>query len=306
MKPKVVLAGGSGCLGRLLRRHLVQQGFEVVVLSRNALGGVAKWDGETAGAWVTELDGAEAVINLAGRSVDCRYTAANRRRIIDSRVKSTRVLGEAIIRCARPPGVWLNSSTATIYRHTFGPAWDETGEIGAAPEANDAFSVEVATAWESEFGKAVTPRTRKVALRTAMVLSRDGGVFPVMDRLVRCGLGGAMAGGRQFMSWIHGHDFCRAVEWLIRHDEVAGPVNVAAPNPLTNAEFMREVRRARGVPFGLPAARWMLEVGAVFLRTETELIVKSRRVIPGRLPAGGFTFTHPNLRSALDDLAAPL
>lgn len=299
MNGKIILAGGTGCLGRLLQRHLTKQGFEVCVLSRRAEAGTVRWDGETLGPWTAELEGAAAVINLAGRSVDCRYTAANRRRIMDSRIKSTRVVGEAIGRCARPPRVWLNSSTATIYRHTFGPSWDETGETGATPAAKDAFSVEVATAWEHEFGRAVTAHTRKVALRTAMVLSRGGGVFPVVDRLVRCGLGGAMAGGRQFMSWIHEDDFCRALGWLIQRGDFAGPVNLAAPNPLTNAGFMREFRRVRGVPFGLPAAGWMLEVGAVFLRTETELIIKSRRVVPGRLLDAGFTFRFPELPAAL-------
>ncbi len=302
MKPKIVLAGGAGFLGRLLQVHLVARGFEVVVLSRRTGAGAIRWDGETLGPWATELEGAEAVVNLAGRSVDCRYHKRNRRLIMDSRIKSTRVLGEAIARCARPPKVWLNSSTATIYRHTFGPAWDEAGQIGARPEANDAFSVEVATAWEGEFEQARTPHTRKVALRTAMVLDREGGVFPVLDRLVRFGLGGAMGSGRQFMSWIHGDDFGRAVEWLIRHDEVDGPVNLAAPQPLPNGEFLSEVRRARGVRFGLPAARWMLEVGAFFLRTETELIIKSRRVVPGRLLAAGFEFRFPALAAAVAEL----
>lgn len=303
LKPKIVLAGGAGCLGSLLRDHFVAAGFEVVILSRRAGPGTVVWDGETLGAWAVELEGAEAVVNLAGRSVDCRYTAANRRQIMDSRVRSTRILGEAIARCERPPKVWLNSSTATIYRHTFGPAWDEAGEIGGCAEANDEFSVQVATEWERVFHEANTPETRKLALRMAMILSPAGGVFPVLDRLVRLGLGGPMGHGRQFMSWIHGEDLCRAVEWLIRHEEVSGAVNLAAPDPQPNAEFLRLFRRARGIKLGLPATRWMLEAGAFLLRTETELIIKSRRVVPGRLLAAGFQFRFPTLSSALAELA---
>lgn len=307
MKRKLVLAGGNGCLGRVLAREFAARGDEVVVLSRGAgqEAGVrsVRWDGERVGPWAAELEGAFAVINLAGRSVDCRYTEANRRLILDSRLKSTRVLGEAIARCAQPPRVWLNSSTATIYRHTFGPAWDETGEIGGCAEAKDIFSVHVATEWERVFAEAATPRTRKVALRAAMVLSREGGVFPVLRRLVRLGLGGSVAGGRQFMSWIHEADFVRAVEWLLAHDEITGPVNLAAPAPVTNAEMMRELRTVCRMPVGLPATQWMLELGTWLLRTESELVIKSRRVVPGRLLAGGFQFEFPNLGAALEDLA---
>ncbi len=302
MKPKIVLAGGAGCLGSLLRDHFVAAGFEVVILSRRAGPGTVVWDGETLGAWAVELEGAAAVVNLAGRSVDCRYTAANRRQIMDSRLRSTRVLGEAIARCERPPKAWLNSSTATIYRHTFGPAWDEAGEIGGCAEAKDEFSVQVATEWEREFEQAPTPHTREVALRAAMVLSREGGVFPVLRRLARLGLGGRMGDGRQFMSWIHGTDFVRAVELLIRNDAISGIVNLAAPGPVPNAEFMSQLRRAVGMPYGLPATRGMLEVGAFVLRTETELIIKSRRVVPGRLRAAGFQFRFPTLSSALAEL----
>ncbi len=299
---KLVLAGGAGCLGAVLRRHFTDAGWEVIVLSRQDGPGRVGWDGHRGGPWEAALCGADAVVNLAGRSVDCRYTAHNRRLIMDSRILSTRILGAAIARCERPPKVWLNSSTATIYRHTTGPAWDESGEIGAHPEAKDAFSVEVAQAWEREFEQARTPATRKVALRTAMVLSRLGGVFPVLGRLVRAGLGGTMGGGDQFVSWIHETDFCRAVDWLIGQEDLSGPVNVSAPGPRKNAEFMDEFRRARSMPLGLPASRWMLELGAMVLRTETELILKSRRVVPGRLLTSGFRFRYPDLEAALSDL----
>jgi len=305
---RIILAGGSGFLGQILREHFLKQGCEVVVLTRcpgesNDKSGEVFWDGRALGEWARELDGADVLINLAGRSVDCRYHARNRKLMMDSRLDSTRVLGEAVARCANPPKVWLNSSTATIYRHTFGPAWNEDGEIGATPEAQDAFSIEIATAWEREFNAAKTPRTRKVALRSAMVLGHGANsVFPVLCRLARFGLGGRMASGRQYVSWIHEKDFCRALDWVIDHVEFTGPVNLAAPNPVTNAEMMATVRKLCGVPFGLPATAWMLEVGAFFLRTETELIIKSRRVAPAKLLASGFKFQFPELRAALENL----
>jgi uncharacterized protein (TIGR01777 family) len=309
---RVILAGGSGFLGNILSEHFRGQGREVVVLTRSARPHAGpeqprecSWDGCTPGEWTRELDGADVLINLAGRSVDCRYHARNRRLLMDSRIDSTRVLGEAVSRCARPPGIWLNASTATIYKHTHGPAWDENGEIGATPEAQDAFSIEIATAWEREFNAANAPLTRKVALRMAMVFGHGrNSVFPVLCRLARCGLGGRMASGKQFVSWIHAADLCRALDWVIEREGFTGPVNLAAPHPVTNREMMATVRELCGVPFGLPAAAWMLEVGAFFLRTETELIIKSRRVVPGRLLADGFQFHFTQMREAMADLLA--
>ncbi len=305
---RIILAGGSGFLGRILEAHFAGTGWEVVILTRsphqtNGAGKQVAWDARTPDTWETELDGATAVINLTGKSVNCRYTARNRREILDSRVNSTRILGEAIGRCRRSPQVWLNASTATIYRHTFGDPWDENGEIGAVREAKDAFSVEVATAWERTLGEARTPGTRKIALRMAMVLGAgSNSVFPVLRRLVRLGLGGKMGNGRQFVSWMHEADFCRAVEWLIAHDEIHGAVNLAAPNPLPNGEMMSALRQACRMPFGLPATNAMLEAGAFFLRTETELIIKSRRVIPRRLIDSGFQFQFPTVRGAFESL----
>jgi uncharacterized protein (TIGR01777 family) len=306
---RVILAGGSGFLGRSLTRALSNEGYEVIVLTRSPRSPAGKvqfvsWDGSTLGDWVAWLEGAKSLVNLAGRSVDCRYNAGNRRAILDSRIHSTRVLGEAIGSCAKPPSVWLNSSTATIYKHSLDRPMDEaTGEIGATPEAKDAFSVEVARAWERALDEARTPATRKVALRTAMVFGPGrGGVFPVLRRLVRLGLGGPLAGGNQFVSWIHGEDFCHAIQWLIVRDDLSGPINLAAPGPVTYREMMRAFRRVFRVPVGLPATRWMLEVGAFFLRTETELIIKSRRVIPARLMASGFQFRFSNLEDAVRDL----
>jgi uncharacterized protein (TIGR01777 family) len=305
---RIVLAGGSGFLGGVLAEYFRKLDYEIVILTRSRhadLPGIRHvvWDGENLGDLAHELDGSDALINLAGLSVNCRYHSRNRRRILDSRLNSTRVLGEAIARCAKPPRVWLNSSTATIYKHTYGPAWDESGEIAGTPEAKDIFSVEVATAWEKVFDAANTPCTRKVLLRSAMVLGRGGNsVFPMLQRLVRLGLGGKMASGRQYVSWIHQTDFCRAVEWLMTRNDISGPVNLAAPNPLPNAEMMRTLREVCGKGLGLPAALWMLEIGAFFLRTETELIIKSRRVIPGRLIKAGFQFRYTFIHDAFKDL----
>ncbi len=310
MKSKIILAGGSGFLGNVLAEFFAVKGNEVVILTRNPkprAGFIheARWDGETVGDWRKELEGARALINLAGISVNCRYHARNRKLMLDSRLNSTRVLGEAIARCANPPPVWLNSSTATIYKHNFGPAWDETGEIGGCADAKDIFSVHVAMEWERVFNEASTPCTRKVALRSAMVLGHGGNsVLPNLLRLTRLGLGGSMAGGSQFVSWIHQEDFCRAVEWIIEHEKLSGPVNLAAPNPMTNMEFMATLREVCRRPFGLPASRWMLEIGAFFMRTETELIIKSRRVVPGKLLASGFTFRHPQVLPAIEHLVA--
>jgi uncharacterized protein (TIGR01777 family) len=307
MNKRIILAGGSGFLGNALAKRFLAQQHEVIVLTRtprNRSDGVKEiaWDGKSLGDWARLVDGAEVIINLTGCSVDCRYTEANRRVIIASRVDSTRVLGEATARCAKPPRVWLNASSATIYKHTFDCAMDENGETGATPEAKDEFSIEVIREWERALSEARTPATRKVALRITLVFGAKGGVFPVLRRLARFGLGGRMGSGRQFVSWIHSEDFCRAVEWLIARDDLSGPVNLAAPNPLPNREMMRLLREACGAPFGLPATEWMLEVGAFFLRTETELILKSRRVVPGRLLASGFQFKFPKLDEALKDL----
>lgn len=307
---RIVLAGGSGFLGSVLADYFKRRGHEVVILARRiprkrdtAVTWV-QWDGRTWGDWAQHLEGTKALINLAGRSVDCRYHTRNRRLMMDSRLDSTRVLGEAIARCERPTRVWLNSSTATIYKHSFDRAMDEaTGELGATPEAKDAFSIEVASAWEKTFAAANTPDTRKVSLRTAMVLgSGSNSVLPVLRRMARLGLGGTLGSGRQFVSWIHERDFCRAIEWLIENPELTGPINLSAPLPLPNREMMRIVRSVYRIPFGLPAPEWLLELGAFFLRTETELMIKSRRVVPKRLLESGFEFRFPHFRGAVEDL----
>jgi len=308
---KVVIPGGAGHVGTFLSKALTEDGHEVVVLSRESRRlppGVrlVRWDGCTAGAWTAEVDGSDAVINLAGRSVSCRYTPANLRAMMSSRVDSTRAVGAAIARAAAPPRVWLQMSTATIYAHTYGPAQDESGTIGGdEPDvpAYWAYSVDIAREWEAAQQAADTPRTRKVALRTAMVMSTGpGGVFAVLSNMVRLGIGGAVAGGRQYVSWIHETDFVRAVRFLLTHDDLSGPVNVAAPAPVPQRELMRALRHAWRFPIGIPATRWMAELGALVLRSDTELLFKSRRVTPGKLSAAGFTFTHPSWPTAAEEL----
>jgi uncharacterized protein (TIGR01777 family) len=307
-KKRIVIAGGSGFLGQVLATHFLNAHWNAVILSRSPdqaglAGRPVGWDARTLSDWAKEIDGSDAVINLTGKSVNCRYNARNRQEILESRIHSTRVLGEAIHRCGQPPPIWLNASTATVYRHTFGEPWDETGQTEATAEAKDRFSVEVAWAWEKALNEATTPRTRKVALRLAMVLGLGkNSVFPVLRRLSRLGLGGRMGSGRQFVSWIHETDYCRAVEWLITHDNFHGPINLTAPNPIPNGEMMRTLRQVCRVPLGIPATNWMLEIGAFVLRTETELLIKSRRVIPGCLLESGFGFQFPTIRQAFEDL----
>jgi uncharacterized protein len=309
---KFVLPGGSGQVGQVLARHFVSQGHDVVVLCRGdqvPSGRTVSWDGKTLGTWASEIDGADVIINLAGRTVNCRYTPENLRQMMDSRVDSTRVVGQAIEKAAKPPKLWLQMSTATIYAHRFDAPNDEaTGIIGGAEgdvPVYWGYSVEIAKNWEKTLAEANTPNTRKVALRASMIMSPDReGIFDVMSRLVRFGLSGSAAGGKQFVSWIHDRDFIRALEFLIEHDEIDGAVNIASPGPLPYNDFMAAMRKAWGMPIGLPAMKWMLEIGAWVMRTDTELVLKSRRVIPGRLVEKGFVFDFPEWTGAVTDLVA--
>ncbi len=332
---KIVIPGGQGQIGMFLAWGLQGAGHEVVVLSRSPVrenlrervgpggpptsrstglrraihdsGRVVNWDGESLGEWAKEIDGADVVINLAGRSVNCRFTPEHRREVMESRTKSTRVVGEAIARAARPPRAWLQASTATIYAHRYDAANDEaTGILDTAgPEWPDTwrFSTRVAQEWEKAVNEAATPRTRKVILRTSIVMAPGaGGAFDVMLKLVRFGLGGKNGDGRQYVSWMHDEDFLRAIFWLIEHEELAGPVNLASPNPVPNAEFMRGLREAWGAKVGLPAAKWMIEIGTRLMQTESELVLKSRRVVPGKLLAAGFVFKFTTWPEAARDL----
>jgi uncharacterized protein (TIGR01777 family) len=306
---RIVLAGGTGFLGKLLYGYFSTAGCDVLVLTRSPRAGYeVPWDGRSLGPWAAQLEGAGVLLNLAGKSVNCRYNERNRKLIMDSRVESTRVLGEAVAKCKNPPAVWLNASTATIYRHSLDRDQDENSrDFSPTAEVKDAFSVSVTAAWEEAFAAAVAPKTRKVALRISMVLGTEpGSVFRVLLRLARLGLGGRMASGKQYVSWIHERDFCRAIEWLIATESISGQVNMTAPHPIPNAGMMRVLRRSSHMPIGLPATAWMLEAGAFFMRTETELILKSRRVVPRRLLDSGFNFLFPRFEDAAPDLMAKL
>ncbi|PTX92235.1 TIGR01777 family protein [Verrucomicrobia bacterium LW23] len=320
---RIVIPGGNGDLGAILARHLHDAGHHVVVFSRRPSvtpWKTKRWDGSFSEDLLREIDGADAVINLAGRSVNCRYGASNRREILVSRTVTTEAVGQAIFRAERPPRVWLQASSATLYAHRYDAPNDEaTGRIGdnsSAPARSDAtreghpawrFSVDVVQAWERAATESPgAQRTRLVLMRVAMVMATAGGAFPVLRSLARLGLGGAIGDGRQYVSWIHELDFVRAVDFLLARHEIAGPVNFASPNPLPNRDFMQHLRVAQRVPFGLPTPEFLLEAGAFFMRTESELVLKSRRVVPGRLLQAGFTFRYPTWPEAASELCTRL
>jgi hypothetical protein len=323
---RIVLPGGSGQVGQALARHFTERGHQVTVLTRGpytAPWQTVHWDGEEIGSWTESLEGADACINLTGRNVNCRSNAANRKAIYESRIRSTRLLGRVIAGLSAPPRVWLNASAATIYRRALDEdgvdlPLDEACALGGEERQAEAegaegleerwaerrgFSVCVARDWEAEFFAAETPRTRKVALRSAVVLSPTAGsAFGVLSNLVRFGLGGKQGNGRQFVCWIHEADYARAVEFLIAHEELVGPINMVAPTPLSNREFMAALRCAWDVPNGLPAPSLAIKLGAFFMRTESELVLQSCRAIPGRLLEAGFEFEFPEWAEAAEDL----
>ncbi|CAN5556001.1 TIGR01777 family oxidoreductase [soil metagenome] len=306
MKPhKIILAGGSGFIGQLLIEHWKNAPVDIVVFSRKPCTSHDRvryvvWDGETLGEWANELDGADVLINLSGKSVDCRYTKRNKQLIMRSRINSTSILGEAIRQAAIPPRLWINSASATIYRHALDRQMDEeTGDTKTDRPAHQ-FSVQVCKTWEQTFWGADVPVTvRKVVLRMAIVLGQEGGALPLLKRLIHVGLGGKMGRGDQFMSWLHERDLSRIFDFIIQNDTIAGTYNASAPNPIRNHEFMALLRRSLGVPIGLPATEWMLTIGAFFLRTETELVLKSRNVVPRKLLDAGFTFDFSNAKDAI-------
>ena len=305
---KIVIPGGTGQVGSILSRALQAKRHDVVVLSRTGADHVrcVKWDAKTLGGWADEIDGCDVVINLAGRSVNCRYTAENLKLMLDSRVDSARVIGSAIAQAKRPPRVWLQMSTATIYAHRFDAPNDENGQIGGDEPGVPGYwrtSIDIAKAWERAQHEAVTPDTRKVALRSAMVMSPDrGGILDFLLGLTRRGLGGPIAAGQQYMSWIHDRDFVRAIEFLMDRGDISGAVNLASPHPLLQRDFMTALRDATETRIGLPATKWMIEIGAYFMQTDSELVLKSRRVVPGRLLSAGFHFDFPAWPAAAHEL----
>ncbi len=304
MNPTVAIIGANGFLGRYLTRHFTRTGREVAAIARSRKGWSGdgmflQWNGKDLGPWALALEGAEVVINLAGRSVNCRYNALNRKEILRSRTESTTVVGEAIANCKVPPKLWINASTATYYRHAEDCAQDEwQGERGTG------FSVEVAEAWEDAFFRAKVPgATRKIAARTSMVLANEQEtVFDVFNHLARRGLGGTLGNGNQRISWIHMEDFLRSIEHLMKDPFIEGIVNISAPEAPSNRQWMKYFREMAGMPLGLPASRQMLEIGARLLKTETELVLKSRWVNPLRLKESGFRWRYPTATGAIDDL----
>ena len=301
MSQKILIPGGSGFLGRYLGEFFIQKGYEIYILSR----GKAKvedqmnfvhWDGETLGDWAALMEEVDIVINMAGRTVNCRYTEENKRQILESRLRSTRILGEAIQKAKNPPKIWFNSSSATIYEDTRGASLandESSSRIG------DDFSMGVCKQWEKVFNEAQTPHTRKIILRTAITLGMQGGALPPLVNMAKWGLGGKQAGGQQFVSWLHVKDFARIIDFLMQNEEAEGVYNAAAPNPMLNQDFMQILRKVCGRSFGLPLQTWMLKLGAVMIKTETELLLKSRKVVSTRLAKEGFNFEYPTLEKAL-------
>ena len=298
---KIILAGGNGYLGRVLTDYYKDKTKEIVILSRHEKQTERNvrtviWDGKTRGKWAAELVNADILINLCGKNVNCRYTPKNKAEIIASRVLPTELLGMVVHDMFEPPKLWINITSATIYRHAEDrPQDEETGQIG------EGFSVDVCNAWEYAFNKYDTPKTRKIALRMGIVLGRSDSVFPRLLNLVKLGVGGKQGNGWQYVSWVHEHDAARSTEWFANHPELQGVFNCVAPNPIKNAELMHTIRKTYGMPFGLPAPRWLLEPGAIVIGTETELILKSRWVLPKRLLDSGFKFQYEKAEDAVKE-----
>jgi uncharacterized protein (TIGR01777 family) len=296
---KIVLAGGNGYLGRVLAKYYGDKAAEIVILSRHEKQQernvrTVVWDGKTWGKWAAELVNADMLVNLCGKNVNCRYTEKNKAEIFSSRLEPTELLGKVIHDLVEPPKLWINVSSATIYRHAEDrPQDEETGEHG------EGFSVDVCEAWEYAFNKYDTPKTRKIALRMGIVLGRGDSVFPRLLNLVKMGMGGRQGNGQQYVSWVHELDAARCTDWFADHPGLEGIFNCTAPEPVKNDRLMQIIRKAAGYPLGLPAPKWLLEIGSVFIRTETELILKSRWVLPKRLLDSGFTFTFPQAEDAV-------
>ena len=298
---RVVLAGGSGFLGRALAEEFSRAGYEVVVLTRKAAKNSARvrqvvWDGRSVGEWAHELEGAVAFVNLAGRSVDCRYTKKNRREIVESRVHSVEAVGRACAACDEPPKVLVQAGSLAIYGDAGRRVCDESAPAGTG------FGADVCLRWEHAFNSLDLPSTRKVLLRIGFVLGRDGGALPKLSRLAKFYLGGTTGEGHQYISWLHVRDFCRLVLWCVEHNEAEGVFNATGPCPVMNAEFMCELRCALKRPWSPRVPAWLVRIGSLLLRTEAELALTGRRCLPERLVERNFKFIYTNLESALADL----
>lgn len=303
MKPKIIIPGGSGFIGKYVAYFFEKKDYEVIILTRGKTRkenniSYMNWDGKTLDTWAATFENAALILNLAGKSVDCRYNQENKKKIMESRVHSTYIIGKAIEACAAPPKVWINMSTATIYEYTLdGPANDEVNGI-----IGDDFSMGVAKAWEAEFNKFDLSNTRKITLRTSIVLGKEGGALHHLKPLVKCGLGGKNGSGKQFVSWIHVDDLAEMVQWFLGNPDTKGIYNCTSPTPVSNSFFMQKIRETFGIPFGLPAYKWMIEIGCFLLRSESELVLKSRKVIPKRALDEGFIFKYKNLEDALENV----
>jgi uncharacterized protein (TIGR01777 family) len=303
MKNKIVIAGGSGSLGSSMIRKYYATETDLIVLTRGKAFqdkniSYVFWDGKSKGAWTAELEGANAVINLTGKSVNCRYTEKNKKEIISSRVDSTKIIGDAIRDCKIPPKVWINAGSAAIFGNGGDIVKTEGSSIGQG------FSVEVCKAWEKEFNEAVTPATRKIFLRIGMVLQLDKGVLKPFMNMVKLGAGGKIGSGNQYLTWIHEEDFVNMIEWLIGEESLAGVLHCASPNPVTNSNFMKSLRTVLGMPFGLPTPSVFVRMGALFIGTEAELVLTGRRVVSKVLEERQFPFRFPVLEEALKDILA--
>ncbi len=299
---KIIIAGGSGFLGDIIINHFINTPTKVIILTRGKERehkniSYLNWDGKTFGNWAKEIGTADAVINLTGKSVDCRYTEENKKEIIESRVNATKILGEVISKSKTPPALWINAASATIYRYSEDKDMDEY-----STEFGHGFSVDVCKKWENSFEEFILPNTRKAVLRITMVLGKNGGVVPVLKKLTKLGLGGKMGSGNQYISWIHEEDFLNAILHIIKNKTSEGIYNIAAPNPVKNSYLMSTMRNILKIHFGLPAYKWMLEIGAFFIRTETELVLKSRKVVSKRLTEEQFVFKYTTIENALKSL----
>ncbi|KMQ64559.1 NAD-dependent epimerase [Chryseobacterium angstadtii] len=291
----IIIAGGTGFLGESLEKYFEGKGDQVYILTRKPKrDNDIYWDAHTLGEWKNSIDGAHILINLTGKSVDCRYTEKNKKEIYASRIRSTQILQQAVDQCIVKPKIWLNAASATIYIHSETHMnTEKNGIIG------DDFSMNICKSWEKEFFNGNDEEVRKVALRTSIVLGNNGGAFPKLRMITKLGLGGKQGRGSQKVSWIHIDDFCRAVEWIIEHKNISGAVNVTAPHPVSNEELMKTVRKNQKIPFGLNTPVWQLEIASLFLNTETELLLKSRNVYPGKLMESGFVFSFSDLDLAI-------